>query len=251
MTAALRVEALVRSFGGTRAVDGVSLTVDPGACVALIGPNGSGKSTLLDIVTGYLAPEAGRVCIYGQDVTGRPPGHIACLGVSRTFQRVAVVPDLPVLENLLLMTAPDGRETVRGALLPFARIAASESEPLRRARSLLDRMDLSERASLLARELSHGEQKLTALAGAVMRAPRLLLLDEPFAALSPVMIDRCADLVSLARTQGAAIVFVEHNLDTVRSVCQRVVVMARGRIIADGLPERVLDERAVLEEYLG
>lgn len=246
MTAVLEVEGLGKSFGGIRAVDGVSLRVEEAEIVGVIGPNGSGKSTLFNCILGQLRPSAGTVRIDGRDVTGMRPCDLNRLGVSRTFQLLQVFPQLSVRENLILA----GQEH-RGTML--SRLIGARDAGLAGASDrMIEFFRLQHVADHPAGELSYGQQKLLDAAMAFMSGPRLALLDEPAGGVNPTMLAMLRErLREINRVERATFVVIEHNMDFVMSLCSRIIVLAEGRIIAEGDPATVRGNRQVIEAYLG
>ncbi|MFL1461594.1 ABC transporter ATP-binding protein [Roseococcus sp. DSY-14] len=234
----LDVSGLTRAFGGLVAVDGLSFTVGRGEIVGLLGPNGSGKTTALNCISGALAPGGGQVLLEGRPVGGMAPHRLARLGVARTFQLVRVLPSLSCAENVL-------------AGLAFGREGAWGAPALARAGTLLDRVGLAGKGSLPAGVLTYVDQKRLELARALALSPSLLLLDEWLAGLNPTELQDGIALIRSLREEGRSILMVEHVMDAIRSLCDRCVVMAAGRRIAEGPPEAVLADREVIRAYLG
>ncbi len=227
----LRVENIVKSFGGLRALDGVSFGVRPGTITGLIGPNGAGKTTLLEVVSGVRRPDRGRVYYRGRDITGLAPHVIAGLGLGRTFQLSRVFQQLTVWENLRAVgRGPDWRE---------------------RARSLLELTGLRPRADSYASELSYGQQRLLELARVMMLGPSLVLLDEPAAGVNPTMRLRIFAVIGQLRDQGVTFLVVEHDMAVVMRYCDRVIGLDAGRVVADGTPAEVRRSEALLAAYFG
>jgi ABC-type branched-subunit amino acid transport system ATPase component len=249
--ALFEARGLTKRFLGVTAVDAVDLTLEAGELVSLIGPNGSGKTTLFNCVTGYLAPDAGRVLFRGRDVTGVAAHRIARLGLGRTFQVVSVFPRLSALENLLTFLQQHQEESVVARLVRTPRVRRFEAAAIERARTLLESVGLAARADAPAGSLSYGQRKLLAFAAALMPDPDLLLLDEPAAAVNPTMIQQMKEQIRALHRQGKTVLLVEHNMDVVMDISQRVVVLDHGQKIAEGPPEAVRRDAKVVEAYFG
>ena len=225
----LEVRDLVRRFGGVRAVDGASLAVEAGSITSLIGPNGAGKSTLFNVVSGFLSAEGGEVAFAGRRIDGRPPHRIARAGLVRTFQHARVLRRMSVLDNLLL-ARPD----------------------LGRAHELLALVGLEAHAREYAGTLSGGEQKLLDFVRALMAEPRLLLLDEPMAGVSPTLRVQLLDHIRELRDRTRiTFLIVEHDLEVVMRASDRVIVMNEGKVLATGTPDEVRADPRVVDAYLG
>jgi urea transport system ATP-binding protein len=237
----LIVRGLRRRFAGLEALDGLDLSVRRGELLAIIGPNGAGKSTLFNVVTGLLPPTAGTVELDGRDVTGTPPHRIARLGVGRKFQVPNVFEGLSVRQNLVV--AARGRDGVRGLL---GRDRADRD----RIEGILQRLHLDEKAHIVASELSHGERQWLEIGAVLASDPRLLLLDEPTAGMTMRETRMTEDLLRTL-SKGHTIVVIEHNIRFVREVAHRVVVMHRGRVLADGPISQIERDERVRDVYLG
>jgi urea transport system ATP-binding protein len=237
----LVVRGLRRRFAGLEALDGLDLSVRRGELLAIIGPNGAGKSTLFNVVTGLLPPTAGTVELDGRDVTGTPPHRIARLGVGRKFQVPNVFDGLSVRQNLVV--AGRGRDGVRG-LLGRDRVDRDRIE------GILQRLHLDEKAHIVASELSHGERQWLEIGAVLASDPRLLLLDEPTAGMTMRETRMTEDLLRTL-SEGHTIVVIEHNIRFVREVARRVVVMHRGRVLADGPISQIERDERVRDVYLG
>lgn len=242
----LEVSGLKKHFGGVRAVDGVSFTVEEGEILGLIGPNGCGKSTLFNCILGQLTPTEGEVKLDGRVVTGLYPAQLNRLGVSRTFQLLQVFPNLSVRENLIL-AGQEHKGSMIGRLFG-ARDAGLTAE----ADRMIAFFKLEHLADQKAGGLSYGQQKLLDAAMAFMAGPRLVLLDEPAGGVNLTMLANLKErLQTINRELGATFVVIEHNMDFVMSLCSRVVVMAEGKVLAEGSPAAVRSDPAVIEAYLG
>ena len=245
MTDVLRVEGLRKSFGGVEAVAGVSLALARGEIRALIGPNGAGKSTLFNVLAGQLRADAGSVELDGRPITGLPPHVIARRGVGRTFQITATFATLSALENVQVARLSHRRRTSD----PFTPAARVERE---RAAALLAEVGLAEHAGRIAGELAYGDLKKLELAIALAGEPTLLLLDEPTAGMAAAeRASLMALTVAIARERGLTVLFTEHDMDVVFAAADRILVLHEGRVIADGLPAAVREDRRVQAVYLG
>jgi branched-chain amino acid transport system ATP-binding protein len=241
----LRVEALDKSFGDFKALDGVYLTVGKGELVAVIGPNGAGKTTLFNLITGQLCPERGKIIFRGEDISRLPPHQICKKGIARSFQIVNIFPRLTVFGNVQVAVLSQQRKS--SDLFPPAQILAVEE-----TKGIVESVGLSAKAGNIAGSLSHGDQKILEIAIALGNEPELLILDEPTAGMSPEETAATLDLIRrLARMRGLTILFCEHDMDVVFSVAQSIMVMHQGTTLIQGKPEEVRGNKEVQKAYLG
>jgi branched-chain amino acid transport system ATP-binding protein len=247
----LEARAVVKAFGGLRAVDDMSIALRRGELLGLIGPNGAGKTTLFNLFAGSLKPSAGRIFISGRDMTGAGPEARIGNGVGRTFQIPRPFAEMTVLENVL---TGGQRQSGERAWLNIVRpglVASEEREAVERARALLDFVTLSRLEHEPARVLSGGQRKLLELARVLMADPDTILLDEPAAGVNPTLLELIIDRVVELNKKGKAILLIEHNMEMVSRLCSRVVVMAAGRFLTEGAPHDIARHPAVVEAYLG
>lgn len=248
----LRVEELQRAFRGVVAVRDASFEVAARSITALIGPNGAGKTTVFDLVSGFLAPDRGRILFGGQPIAGRSPERIAGAGLVRTFQLTRSFPTLSVMENMLVGAAAHPGEHLLSLVATAPRSWRRERDARRQARELLATFSLDRHAGSPAGALSGGERKLLELARALMSRPRLLLLDEPMAGVNPTMgLALLKHIERVRADDGITILFVEHDLEVVMRHAEQVIVMAGGTVIADGPPAMILKDPRVLDAYMG
>ena len=246
MTQFLEVKNCVKHYGAIRAVDGVSFSVRPAEIVGVIGPNGSGKTTLFNSILGQIRPSSGHMEFCGEDITGMSPFALARRGIGRTFQTLQVFGKLSVRDNLIVAA-----QEFKGTL-PARLFAAPDAGLGRHAEEMIELFRLQHVAHLPAGSLSYGQQKLIDIAMAFMPAPRLVLLDEPCAGVNPALVEQLRELlVELNESQGGSFVVIEHNMDFIMRLCPRVICMVEGKVLAEGRPEEVQSNRAVLEAYLG
>jgi ABC-type branched-subunit amino acid transport system ATPase component len=248
----LEVHEVVRSFGGVRAVDGASLEVERGSITSLIGPNGAGKSTLFNIVSGFLRAESGTVRLEGRRIDRLPAYRIAQAGLVRTFQTARALTRMTVLDNVALAAPRQPGERLFRNVVGAGAARRREREVRARAAELLELVRLDGHANDLAGALSGGQRKLLDFARVLMTEPRLVLLDEPMAGVSPVLRGELLEhVVSLRDAHGVTVLLVEHDLEVVMGSSDRVVVMSNGVVIATGTPEQVRSDARVVDAYLG
>jgi ABC-type branched-subunit amino acid transport system ATPase component len=245
MAAILNTQHLSRYFGGVKAVHNVSLTVDEKELRSVIGPNGAGKTTLFNVITGKMPASSGRVFYLGHDITNRSPHEIVNMGISRTFQRSSVFFGSTVFENVRI-----AKQAQKKCCLRFFSPREYLQEVNEETWTILDQLGLRDQALIPARNLSHGDQRLLEIGIALAGAPKILLLDEPTAGMSPRETEPTTQLIrKLANT--IAVVLVEHDMDVVMSISDRISVMHQGQIIAEGTPREIQKNDLVKEAYLG
>ena len=237
-------------FGGLRALNNVSFSVDAGEVVGLIGPNGAGKTTAFNAICGFVPPTTGHVAFPEIGARNLRPSDLAHRGIARTMQGVGLFPGLTVLENIVSGGQNRPATGVFDALIDSPRARAVEAGAMKDARSYLERFDITEYADAVPSEIPYGVSKKVSVARALMSSPRLLLLDEPASGLDESELDEFAGIIrSLRETMG--ILLVEHNMDFVMSLVDRLVVLNFGEVIATGTPDEVRSNQAVIEAYLG
>jgi ABC-type branched-subunit amino acid transport system ATPase component len=242
MTALLEVDRLSKRFGGVRAVDGCTFSVEAGTITALIGPNGSGKTTAFNVITGYLKSDSGAIRFGGQSVNNPDPAELYRRGLSRTFQQARIFPDLSVEENLVIAAGYSWLGLFGARLTKGDRL---------RAHAMLEEFRLSGLADLPAADLSYGQRKLLEFAAVLMSRPKLVLLDEPTAGVNPVMINTMEHHIRARHKEGVTFLIVEHDMQLVMRLCDPVIVLDRGATIAMGAPADVQGNPLVLDAYLG
>lgn len=248
MSALLEIAGLMKHFGGVWATHGVDLAVAENEIHALIGPNGAGKTTLIHLISGGLKPDAGRLVFAGEDVSHLPMHERVARGIARSYQITQVFPRLSLLENVRL--AVQARRRDFGSSFRFWRPASADFSMIEEAEEWLGRVGLAEQAGLPACDVSHGERRALELAMTLATRPRLLLLDEPMAGMGPEESAHMANLVASLKG-GQTVLLVEHDMDIVFRLADRVSVLVAGRIIASGTPEAVRADPEVRRAYLG
>ena len=246
----LVADHVVRSFGGLTAVDVAHLEVQRGVITALIGPNGAGKTTLFNLLTGFDRPDSGVWSFNGESLSRKPAYKVARMGMVRTFQLTKVLSKLTVIENMRVGAGGQRGEGLFAAMLaPLWR--SQEKENTERADNLLERFLLAKKREDFAGSLSGGQRKLLEMARSLMTDPELVMLDEPMAGVNPALKQSLLGHVKSLRDEGRTVLFVEHDMDMVRDISDWVVVMAQGKIVAEGPPDTVMADPAVVDAYLG
>jgi ABC-type branched-subunit amino acid transport system ATPase component len=247
----LSVRNLRRQFGGVKAVEGASLDVRRGSITGLIGPNGAGKTTLFNLIAGALRPSHGDIIFNGKNVTGKRPDQLAQLGLTRTFQLARGLPALTVLENFALYAKRQPGETLWGALARPFEARSREDAIIEEAWSLARELNLAHVANNRSEDLSGGQKKLVELGRALLGHPNLLLLDEPMAGVNPALAMELVDLLQVIRRRGVTILVIEHNMEFVGRLCDQVIVLASGKVLAEGSFEDICRNEFVQSAYLG
>ena len=248
----LEIRGVSKAFGGVAAIDNASFGIARGSITALIGPNGAGKSTLFNIASGFMAPDSGTILFHDRDITAWRADRVARAGLVRIFQTARVLTRMTVLDNMMLAAPSQPGESLAMALVAPGRVAAREAQLRRDAEKLLELMRLSHLAKEYAGELSGGQRKLLELGRALMVKPRMILLDEPMAGITPVLAEQLLDHIRMLRNQrGITFAVIEHDMAMVMSISDRVIVMDEGRIIAEGAPAQIQCNARVIEAYLG
>jgi branched-chain amino acid transport system ATP-binding protein len=248
----LQTQGLAKSFLGLQALQDFSIGINAHEILGLIGPNGAGKTTCFNLLTGFLVPSAGKILFKGDDISGRPPAQIARLGLVRTFQNIRVFNTLSVLENIMAAAQLRMHFTLGELLLSATSFRAKEDRVTTRAYELLDMLGLNEFANRPAASLPYAHQRRLEIARALATEPQLLLLDEPAAGMNPAESDSLHKLILDLRSRfHLTILLVEHDMRLVMNMCERIIVLNYGKIIAEGKPEAVRADSQVIAAYLG
>ena len=252
MSALLRTEGVCKAFGGVQALDGCSVEVEQGSIAGLIGPNGSGKTTLFNMITGYGRVDSGDVFLGDRKITNLPPDKVFGYGIGRTFQLTRVFSRLTVMENMIVGAHHSERSQARGLRrLRNALARAGGPATRRRAMELLEFTGIAGHAGALAETLSYGQRKLLELSYVLMADPEIVLLDEPAGGVNPTLIGTIADRIRELNAGGTTFLIVEHNMDFVMGLCDRVTVLDYGNAVVAGPPEVIRTDHRVLDAYLG
>ncbi len=241
--ALLQTQALSKSFGGIKAVDNCTFGVEAGSITALIGPNGAGKTTVFNLISGMLKPDSGSISYNGERIDGKQPHQVTRKGISRTFQISRDLQEMTLLENLIVQSPTKGfSDLFQGSMLEHEREHAME---------LLDFVGITHLADEQSKNLSYGQKKLMEFAATLMTEPRLILLDEPAGGVNPALLEDIIERIQTLNKRGITFLIVEHNMDVVMNLCDPVIVMAYGTVLAQGAPDDIQNNEEVLEAYLG
>ncbi|WP_246686043.1 ABC transporter ATP-binding protein [Mesorhizobium sp. M8A.F.Ca.ET.182.01.1.1] len=248
----IAVEEVEKSFGGLKAINGASFNIDKGSITGLIGPNGAGKTTMFNTIAGLYRPQAGRILLEGEDVSGLPPHALFAKGVVRTFQIAHEFPTLSVLENFMVVPAQQFGERIIDTWIGRRRIRAQEAELRQRALEVIDFLGLTRLRDKPAGNLSGGQKKLVELGRTMMTDARVVLLDEVGAGVNRTLLVSIEDAIRrLNEERGYTFCMIEHDMGFISRLCGRVIVMAEGRVLTQGTAQQVMDDPAVIESYLG
>jgi branched-chain amino acid transport system ATP-binding protein len=246
------VEDLHRHFGGFRAVDGASLTIRTGTITGLIGPNGAGKTTLFNVIAGRLPPTSGRVLMDGEDITGLPPHVLFGKGLLRTFQIAHEFGSMTVRENLMMVPPNQAGETIWNSWFARGRVAAEEKRIRDKADEVLDFLTISHLADQKASMISGGQKKLLELGRTMMVDAKIVFLDEVGAGVNRTLLNTIGDaIIRLNKERGYTFCVIEHDMDFIARLCDPVIVMAEGKVLAQGTADEVKNDERVIEAYLG
>jgi branched-chain amino acid transport system ATP-binding protein len=247
----LEVEGVSKRFGGVRAVNDVSFRVEKGMIKAVIGPNGAGKTTLFNMVSGFVAPDAGTITFAGKPMHGEPPHRVAARGVSRTFQNIRLFPGMSALENVMVGRYLRARAGFLAGMLGLGRAAREDGAARERALEVMGFLGIADLAGVEATSLAYGQQRAVELARALASDPEMILLDEPAAGLNIRETRDLSALITRIRGRGITVLLVEHDMSLVMSICDEVLVLSYGEKIADADPPTVQKDPQVVKVYLG
>jgi len=246
----LEIKDLSKFFNGVCAVSDFSCTLQHGEILGLVGPNGAGKTTLFNVACGFITPDIGKILFKNKDITSAPPHRITQLGIRRTFQNLRLIRQISALDNVLLSFQDQPGEKLRNIFFNWRQCREQENSNRKEAMTLLEETGLSHKAGDPAEGLSYGQQKLLSLVCCLATRSEVLLLDEPVAGIAPERIDQILRIIRSLPEQGKSVILIEHNLDAVMQVCDRVIFMDAGRKVSEGTPEEVRNDPRVIEAYI-
>jgi len=247
----ISVNNLKKSFGGLKAVDVQELSFKEGELTSIIGPNGAGKTTFFDLISGFQDADSGSIFLKDKDISNAQPYKIARMGMVRTFQLTKVFDRMTVMENLLFSGSNIKNDSFLRSFIKLNSQKLYESNLREKANEIMNDLNIGHMANSYARELSGGQKKLLELARSIINEPEILLLDEPLAGVNPKLAEDILSLITKLSDSGITIVMVEHNIEAVMKISERIVVLAEGSLIADGIPNEIRTDNNVIEAYLG
>ncbi len=245
------MQKLTKRFGGLVAVSDVDVEIREGEIISIIGPNGAGKTTVFNMITGFYRPDSGSIRFKGLELSGRQPHEITATGIARTFQNIRLFPDMTVMENLIVAGQCRARATLFGAALRTSFVKQEEASQEKGLIEVLEFFRLQESRTLKASALPYGQQRRLEIARALATDPKLLLLDEPTAGMNPRESEEIIELISLLRSRAITILLIEHNMNVVMEISERISVLDHGVKIAEGTPKEIQTNEAVIKAYLG